>query len=239
MKYTRLIVFFIIAAACVVFYTGLAASRSFAGYPLDDAWIHQTYARNWAETGQLAYVVGLPSAGSTAPLWTLLLSIAYRVKIDPYLWSLVLGAASLAISAWLLSRLADRLLPAQSVVSWFAGLACIVEWHLIWAAASGMETMLFIAFALALIDRVWAKSSGWIIGVLGGLLILTRPEGLLLFALALGVLLIQSGRGGLIEIGKAEGARLVALLEVHGMQARSPSAGGRLRSPFPCPGRSC
>jgi hypothetical protein len=194
-------------------YTALAASYSFAGYPLDDAWIHQTYARNWAATGQLAYVVGLPSAGSTAPLWTLLLSIAYRFNIVPYLWSMLMGVICLAISAWLLSRLADRLLPARSVVSWLVGLACVVEWHLIWAAASGMETLLFIACALALIDRVWARSPGWIIGVLGGLLILTRPEGLLLFVLALGVLLAsrRSGRGALIEIGTAALAFFIVL----------------------------
>jgi hypothetical protein len=207
----KLLVYGLLAVLLVSIYVGVAASRGHFGYPLDDAWIHQTYARNWAETGQLAYVVGLPSAGSTAPLWTLLLSVAYRLNVDPFLWSMVLGALSLAISAWLLSRLADRLLPNRSLVSWLTGLACVLEWHLIWAAASGMETMLFIAFALALIDRVWAKSSGWIIGVLGGLLILTRPDGLLLFALALGVLLIQSGRGALIEVAKAALAFLIVL----------------------------
>ena len=206
---------FLVLAACaaivVSLYTGVAAGSGHSGYPLDDAWIHHTYARNWAETGQLAYVVGLPSAGSTAPLWTLALSVAYRLQIDPYLWTLSLGVLTLAISAWLLSRLADRLLPNRSVVSWLVGLACVFEWHLIWAAASGMETLLFIALALALIDRVWAESSGWIIGVLGGLLILTRPEGLVLFALVLGVMLIRSGRAGFIEVVKAAVAFLIVL----------------------------
>ena len=207
----KLIVFTALAVIGVGLYTGVAAASGHSGYPLDDAWIHQTYARNWAETGQLAYVIGSPSAGSTAPLWTLMLSVAYRLQIDPYGWVLLLGAICLASSAWLLSRLADRLLPNRSLVSWLVGLACVVEWHLIWAAASGMETLLFSVLALALIDRVWAKSSGWIVGLLGGLLILTRPEGLLLFALALGVLLIRSGRGTLIETGKAALAFLIVL----------------------------
>ncbi len=207
----KLSVFGVSALCVVILYASLAASRSFAGYPLDDAWIHQTYARNWAETGQLAYVIGSPSAGSTAPLWTLLLSVAYRLRIDPYVWSLILGVVCLATSAWLLSRLADRLLPDRSLVSWLTGLACVVEWHLVWAAASGMETLLFIVLALALIDRVWAKAPGLIIGVLGGLLILTRPEGLLLFALALGVMLIGSGRVALGEVGKAALAFAIVL----------------------------
>ncbi len=207
----KLIVFSLLAIVVVSMYAGVAVLRGHSGFPLDDAWIHQTYARNWAETGQLAYVPGVPSAGSTAPLWTLLLSVAYRFKIDPYLWTMLLGALSLAISAWLLSRLADRLAPARSAVSWLVGLAGVLEWHLVWAAASGMETMLFVALGLALIDRVWAESSGWIIGGLGGLLLLTRPEGLLLFGLTLGVMLIRGGRGMLIEMSKAALAFLIVL----------------------------
>jgi hypothetical protein len=205
------LVFAAIAVIVVSLYVGVAAVRGHSGYPLDDAWIHQTYARNWAETGQLAYVAGMPSAGSTAPLWTLLLSVAYRLQLDPYLWTMLLGALLLAISAWLLSRLAERLFPNRSRVSWLVGLACVLEWHLIWAAASGMETLLFIALALALIDRLWADSSGWIIGLLGGLLILTRPEGLLLFALVLAALTIRSGRAGSIEAVKAAGMFLIVL----------------------------
>ena len=188
----KLIVFSLLAIIVVSLYAGVAALRGHSGFPLDDAWIHHTYARNWAETGQLAYLPGVPSAGSTAPLWTLLLSIAYRLQIDPYGWTLLLGALCLALSAWLLSHLTVRLLPNRSLVSWLVGLACVLEWHLVWAAASGMETMLFIALGLALIDQVQSNTRGWTIGVLGGLLILTRPEGVLLFALALGVLLIRS-----------------------------------------------
>jgi hypothetical protein len=190
----KLLVYGLLAMLLVSVYAGVAAARGHSGYPLDDAWIHQTYARNWAATGQLAYVPGVPSAGSTAPLWTLLLSAAYRLNVDPYLWTTGLGALWLAICAWLLSRLSERLLPNRSPVSWLVGLGCVLEWHLIWAAASGMETLLFIALGLGLIDRVWANASGWLIGALGGLLILARPEGLLLLVLILGAQLVRSGR---------------------------------------------
>ncbi len=209
----KLIVFSLLAIIVVSGYAGVAARGGHSGFPLDDAWIHQTYARNWAQTGQLAYVPGVPSSGSTAPLWTLLLSFAYRFNVDPYWWTLLLGALGLGISAWLLSRLAERLLPNRPGVSWLVGLACVLEWHLIWAAASGMETLLFIALGLALIDRVQAEASGWIIGLFGGLLILARPEGLLLFALACGAMVVsrQSGRRGLAEIAKALGVFLLVL----------------------------
>ena len=45
------------------------------GYPLDDAWIHQTYARNFAMRGEWAFLPGEVSAGSTSPLWTLILAL--------------------------------------------------------------------------------------------------------------------------------------------------------------------
>ena len=45
-----------------------------AGFPLDDAWIHLHFARNLAEGAGFAYNPGRPVAGSTAPLWTLLLA---------------------------------------------------------------------------------------------------------------------------------------------------------------------
>ena len=63
-----------------------------AGYPLDDAWIHQTYARNLALRGEFAFVSGQPSAGSTAPLWTLLLAPGYWLGLTPFVWTWGMGA---------------------------------------------------------------------------------------------------------------------------------------------------
>jgi hypothetical protein len=180
-----LFIFLACAAIGVSLYVGVAAVSGHSGFPLDDAWIHQTYARNWAETGQLAYVVGQPSAGSTAPLWTLFIALGYRLRFDPIVWTRILGTLCLGVSAWLVSRLARRLRPDLSSIGWLAGLATVFEWHLIWAAASGMETALFIALSLAVLDRALAHARGWIIGLLGGALILTRPEGLVLMGLVL------------------------------------------------------
>lgn len=182
-----------LAALSVSSFVTTAAAGGHAGFPLDDAWIHQTYARNWAETGELAYVAGQPSAGSTAPLWTLLLSVSYRLGLDPIVWAYVLGALCLTISAVLGYRIADRLYPTQRLAAWAAGLACVLEWHLLWAASSGMETPLFILLALLLIDRMLAQSRSWIIGAIGGALILTRPEGLLLIGLVAVACVARSG----------------------------------------------
>lgn len=80
-------------------YMGFAALSHGLGFPLDDAWIHQTYARNLAELGQWSFVPGQPSAGSTSPLWTILQVPAQVLGLDPVYWSALLGAALLVALA--------------------------------------------------------------------------------------------------------------------------------------------
>lgn len=206
-----------LAAAAIVAtlaYVAYARLQGLAGFPLDDAWIHQTYARNLAHTGQLAYLPGQPSAGSTSPAWSYLLSLAYLLGVDPIAWSTLLGGASLFAVAVLAYRLVLRLpgqpvrpgAPLRPLAALLAGLLCAVEWHLVWAAVSGMETILFTALAMALLDYyqghvdalhgagATAPASvrteqaiirGVGIGLLAGVLALTRPEGLVLDALLL------------------------------------------------------
>jgi len=188
MQFRHFLLFASIAGLGVAAYVGASALGGAAGFPLDDAWIHQTYARSFAATGQFAYVPGQPSAGSTSPLWTLLIAIGYRLNVDYRLWTHALGALSLALCAWLASRLSLRLWPDRRGLAWAVGLLSLFEWHLVWAAASGMETALFAALALAVVERVARPShharDGLMPGVLGGLLTATRPEGLLLVTLA-------------------------------------------------------
>ena len=47
------------------------------GFPLDDAWIHQTYARNLGLHGVMAFSPGQPSTGSTSFGWTFLLAVGF------------------------------------------------------------------------------------------------------------------------------------------------------------------
>jgi len=81
----------ITALIAVLFYLLMSASIFRIGFPLDDTWIHLTYARNFAEHGEWAFRLGEHSAGSTAPLWTFLLGIGFILKLAPYLWTYFLG----------------------------------------------------------------------------------------------------------------------------------------------------
>jgi hypothetical protein len=63
----------ILAAASILSLCGyllISALTLRVGFPLDDSWIHLTYARNLALRGEWAFLPGVPSAGSTAPLWS-------------------------------------------------------------------------------------------------------------------------------------------------------------------------
>lgn len=163
-----------------------------AGFPLDDGWIHQTYARNLARTGRWEYVPGVVSAGSTAPLWTIWLALGYLLHLPYFFWVFLSGAVSLAWIGLVSARLWQTLWPAEAERGWQIGLLVVFIWPLIWAAGSGMETLLFIALGLqAILAYYQVGTSRWgaaRVGLLAGMMILVRPDGLpllLLLALAL------------------------------------------------------
>jgi hypothetical protein len=170
------------------------------GFPLDDAWIHQTFARSLAQRGEMAFNPGEPSAGSTSPLWTALLAPGHWL-CAPVLWSYALAIGSLMLCGWLVWRLAEQLFPDQSALPWVASVTVLAEWHMAWSAVSGMETLLFTALGLALIHAYLSHNTvrrpllplGW--GILGGLLCLARPEGVLLVGLV-GLDLLRTRRWG-------------------------------------------
>ncbi len=174
------------------------------GFPLDDAWIHQDFARTLAQHGVFAYAPDQSGAGSTSPLWVLLLTPAQAFPGGAPLWLLIAWADALGILAlfglaWATSTLAENWLAdvderLRTLGSLAAGLAVIAEWHLTWAALSGMETLLFVFLSVLLllgVGRSW--HSTWL-GLLAALLTTTRPEGMVLAALVAAALALRSGK---------------------------------------------
>jgi hypothetical protein len=150
------------------------------GFPLDDAWIHQTFARNLIQFGQWAYSPGQPTSGSTSPFWTLLLSISYLLNVGPYIWTFLSNTLLLFALGLVGEKLARKTSASYSPAFPIIGIFLIFEWHFTWAATSGMETVLFtligiISFWLGLSDLEWR----WLLaGCLVGLAIWVRPEGI-------------------------------------------------------------
>lgn len=170
------------------------------GFPLDDAWIHQTYARNLALHGEWYFTPGNKSAGSTSPAWTAILAVGYLLAIKPLAWTYFAGWLVLTTLTIFGALTYKRLSSAGSTWWFFAGGFLIFEWHLVWAAASGMETALAALFPLIILVIIYNTENNllkdeirydlWIIsGLLIGISIWIRPDGLSLVVIP-GILLV-------------------------------------------------
>jgi len=175
-------------AALVAAGTYLLAAKSAVGFgfPLDDSWIHLAYARNLAELGQWAFLPGQFSAGSTAPLWTVLLAPGFLFRLGPYVWTYALGIACLMGLGVVTERIVRRQVPDYRPSLPWAGLLMVTEWHFVWAAVSGMETLLYTLLVIVVLGMILQGSRNFIgQGVLIGLSVWLRPDGLTLLAPAL------------------------------------------------------
>lgn len=174
----------------------ICAQKTSLGFPLDDAWIHQTYARNLGEMGEWSFIPGQASAGSTSPLWSALIAIGYFLEIPFKWWTYGMGVITLIATTWLAVDWFKTKHRAPGV--WQIGLAALLlmEWHLVWAALSGMETIL-LAFLSVLFFWMLAHEelNFFNVGVLIGVGIWIRPDALtLLLPAAWMILVLHHGK---------------------------------------------
>src|SRR5512143_289108 len=165
--------------ACI--YLAASAITYRVGFPLDDSWIHLTYARNLAERHEWSFQAGQLSAGSTSPLWTLLLALGFWLHLGPYVWTYLLGEMVL-LAIGVLAEYTVRKLSAgyRPRLPW-VGLFFVAEWHLQWAALSGMETLLQALLATAVLALLLIGTRRYLLlGLLTGLSVWVRPDGLTL-----------------------------------------------------------
>ncbi len=187
----HIFILFLLSVLGVGLFLLTSALKFRLGFPLDDSWIHQTYARNLALRGEWSFLPSQISAGSTSPLWTFLLSIGYRLHLAPYFWTWLLGVLELWTMGVLLEIAARRLLPFYRPSLPWVGMIAVLEWRMVWMAASGMETLFHaLLLTLAVTFLLSATPRYLTLGLIAGLTIWTRPDGLLLFPfLALDALL--------------------------------------------------
>ena len=151
------------------------------GFPLDDAWIHQTYARSLAQRGEWAFWQGQVSGGSTAPLWSALLALGYWLNLSPHLWAYALGVLLLWGIALLGENAVRWALPEYRSKFPWAGVFLLGEWHLVWAAGSGMETLLYALLVTSvLVLLLMGKRNYLALGALVGISLWLRPGGMTL-----------------------------------------------------------
>ncbi|MGB7873605.1 MAG: hypothetical protein WBL25_04420 [Anaerolineales bacterium] len=183
----------LVSGVSVTVYLVMSALYYRIGFPLDDSWIHLTYARNLALYGEWAFQPGMPSAGSTAPLWTALVSIGFFIKLAPYIWTYLLGALLLWGMGLLGEVVVRRVsLAYRSRFPW-VGLFMILEWHLVWSASSGMETLMHALIVTIVLGMLMSGSRRFMtLGLLAGLSVWVRPDGITL----LGPVIVYALAGG-------------------------------------------
>lgn len=158
------------------------------GFPLDDTWIHLQFARNLAAGEGLSYNPGDLVTGSTAPLWTALLSLLFLLPGSEVLWAKTLGISCYLGTLHATFRFA-RELEVPRPLAIFATLLTLATARLVWSALSGMEVHLFALLSLwgmilHLRERRRPERFPLSLPVLT-VAVLARPEGALLLLAAL------------------------------------------------------
>lgn len=209
----------LLAAGAAVCLGYLAVERRIlgggSGLPLDDSWIHLAFAGNLAAGHGLSLNPGELITGSTAPLWTALLSLLLLLPGSPVLWVKLLGGALHLAGADATYRLARELGLKRGLSALATGLSLGTGW-LIWAALSGLEIPLFVVLSLwgVLLHLRERRSPGRLplsMAVLAAAA-LARPEGLLLLALAVVDRLPAVGAAGWRRLLPGIGLALLLLL---------------------------
>jgi len=186
----RALVLALVTTGLFVAYLSVELKQNYEpGFPLDDSWIHLTFARNLARGWGFAYNQGEPVAGSTAPLWTFVLAFFHLFTRNATAMVVIaksLGAGLLFVSAVFAFRIAGRITGSRRF-GLAAGLAVATLGPMGWAMMSGMEVTLSVALTLAGIYYYLRFRTGrlsMLAWVLFGLAAWARPESLLLAAFA-------------------------------------------------------
>jgi hypothetical protein len=154
--------------------------------PFDDAYISYRYAENLAAGRGLVYNDGERVFGSSTPLYVLALT-ALRLLAPGDLATAAVRAnaigfvAAALLAGWLVRRLTDRPLVGAATA-----VAILVNPMLLAISTGGMEPYWFLCLAIAALLALTADPPrSALFGLLSGLAILTRAEGVLLGPIAL------------------------------------------------------
>lgn len=173
-----------------------ASPYAMRDFPLDDAWIHQVYARSFAFADGFAYNPGEQEAGSTSPLWAIVSAPAHWLEgfgVDTVVAAVkAVGVLLGLLGIFFAIRVAGQFTGSKRI-GILAGCVLLLEPRLVFSALSGMETTLLFALVMGGIDAMLKKR--WnIASVCFGLAPAARPEALLLLPFYAAFLLVLRRR---------------------------------------------
>lgn len=89
------------ALISLLVYSSTVSSNGFASFPVDDSWIHLTFANTLASTGRFAYGnLNHTTSGSTSPLFTFLEAIFFIFIKDEFAVALITLVLAYSAATW-------------------------------------------------------------------------------------------------------------------------------------------
>jgi tetratricopeptide (TPR) repeat protein len=183
-KYETFISYFLAGIAGIIglfFLYQAKTQNGFFCFPLDDSWIHLTFARNIVEYGSFSYYKNqLATSGSTSPLYTFILAGFYFFSKNEFIISYIIGISCFALAVFFTFKLAKLHFGSEMWLAVLVTLLFALQPELNLIAVSGMETTMFIA--LVIISMYYYKKKNKnAFGIFLGLLLWCRPDGLVVW----------------------------------------------------------
>lgn len=190
-------IFFVISAAITILigiyflYTAYSQNGDW-GFPLDDPWIHLTFAKNFIDYGSFSYFKNeIVTSGSTSPIYTFLLSLLFFISSNEFIISYALGILFSALTIVIVFKLFSVHFKSMLVLGFAAVFFTAIQPKLNLISVSGMETTMFIAL-LAMVFFFYLKQNWIWLGISLGLTIWCRPDGFVIWLAILIDNLIQT-----------------------------------------------
>jgi len=200
--------YYYIFSACLITYIIFLSFQFFItngqmGVPLDDTWIHFQFADNFSKGNFFQFNAGEYTAGTTSPLYVILLGGTSFIIKNFIINSLFLSATFHLLSCFFIYKISLKIFQSEfsplknleseflspKSISFIVALLTVINGRFAWSAMSGMETTMFTFFCIIGIYFHIQNLSKNKFNLLPALFIalgtVSRPEGFLLFGLYL------------------------------------------------------
>lgn len=146
-------------------------------FPLDDPWIHLTFAKNLVEYFSFSYFKNeMATAGSTSPLYTIIVALGFIFSNNEMIISYIVGILFLILSVLTFYKLSSFEFERENLFAMICTGMFVLDKWMNFIAVSGMETTMFILI-LVLCAYFYKVRKAIPFAVMLGLIMWTRPDG--------------------------------------------------------------